>query len=440
MPSRAASVGGRGPVWIGAAAQCWVGQPRSAGSGQPRSAVGSPWRLPSGAANLFRSPCVCQVTRMRDAPAGGRANGEPTSDDGRDGYVTFVECHQHRLLRAAYLICGNQHQAEDLLQDALLKLALRWPSVRDGDPAAYVRAILYRDAVSWWRRRRREWLSADPPERPTAVGTGHCGSRCATRSASCRPGSGAVLVLRYFEDLTEVGHRRGARRHGRHREEPVPCGAAPAPRGSAGAWPRRGTARQRPVTGDGGEPVREEELRRLLTVASRTSRPATPRQPAGSGPAGCAAPAGPPVPPPRGCPARGGTVAGPAPPPTRRHRQPPRHRTVDPGPAPACPCADVPADLAYPGRPWPGSATRSARRSRPAGPQGAGAVPAADRGDRRRGRPDPGARRRRPGPRPRRGHFRPRPATPGGNEAARPEERESLAGRPVGRVRRRPKS
>lgn len=58
----------------------------------------------------------------------------PTRDDGRDGYLAFVENHQHRLLRAAYLICGNQHQAEDLLQDALLKLALRWSSVRNGDP------------------------------------------------------------------------------------------------------------------------------------------------------------------------------------------------------------------------------------------------------------------------------------------------------------------
>ncbi|WP_405101996.1 SigE family RNA polymerase sigma factor [Micromonospora sp. NBC_01412] len=128
----------------------------------------------------------------------------PTIDDGRDGYVTFVECHQHRLLRAAYLVCGNRHQAEDLLQEALLKLALRWPAVRRGDPAAYVRAILYRDTVSWWRRRRREWLSAYPPERPTAEGDGAL--RLALRDAlgHLPPRQRAVLVLRYFEDLTEA--------------------------------------------------------------------------------------------------------------------------------------------------------------------------------------------------------------------------------------------
>ena len=126
------------------------------------------------------------------------------SDDGRADYLAFVESHQHRLLRAAYLICGNRHQAEDLLQDALLKLALRWPSVRDGDPAAYVRAILYRDAVSWWRRRRREWLSAYPPERPDT--DGDPALRLTVRAALDRlpPRQRAVVVLRYFEDLTEV--------------------------------------------------------------------------------------------------------------------------------------------------------------------------------------------------------------------------------------------
>ncbi|MEV4196865.1 SigE family RNA polymerase sigma factor [Micromonospora globbae] len=125
-------------------------------------------------------------------------------DDGRDGYVSFVESHQHRLLRAAYLVCGNRHQAEDLLQDALLKLALRWPSVREGDPAAYVRSILYRDAVSWWRRRRREWLSARTPDQAGADRDDAL--RLALREALVRlpPRQRAVVVLRYYEDLTEA--------------------------------------------------------------------------------------------------------------------------------------------------------------------------------------------------------------------------------------------
>ncbi|MGN9775041.1 SigE family RNA polymerase sigma factor [Micromonospora sp. H33] len=127
-----------------------------------------------------------------------------TAYDGRDGYVAFVESHQHRLLRAAYLVCGNRHQAEDLLQEALLKLALRWSSVRDGDPGAYVRAILYRDAVSWWRRRRREWLSAYPPEQVTRDGDGDLRLALHRALGQLPPRQRAVLVLRYFEDLTEA--------------------------------------------------------------------------------------------------------------------------------------------------------------------------------------------------------------------------------------------
>ena len=128
----------------------------------------------------------------------------PTRDDGRDGYLAFVENHQHRLLRAAYLICGNRHQAEDLLQDALLKLALRWSSVRDGDPSAYVRAILYRDAVSWWRRRRREWLSAAPPDQVAHDRDGALRLTLHDALGLLPPRQRAVLVLRYYEDLTEV--------------------------------------------------------------------------------------------------------------------------------------------------------------------------------------------------------------------------------------------
>ncbi|MEU7919848.1 SigE family RNA polymerase sigma factor [Micromonospora zamorensis] len=127
-----------------------------------------------------------------------------TRSDGRDGYLAFVESHQHRLLRAAYLICGNRHQAEDLLQDALLKLALRSPSVRDADPSAYVRAILYRDAVSWWRRRRREWLSATPPEQVAHDRDGALRLTLHDALGLLPPRQRAVLVLRYYEDLTEV--------------------------------------------------------------------------------------------------------------------------------------------------------------------------------------------------------------------------------------------
>ena len=87
-------------------------------------------------------------------------------------FAQYVRARQHRLLRAAFLVCGDVHLAEDLLQGALVKLAARWERLRNENPDAYVRKILYRDAVSSWRRTRREadtggdHAGADhPPER-----------------------------------------------------------------------------------------------------------------------------------------------------------------------------------------------------------------------------------------------------------------------------------
>ena len=62
-------------------------------------------------------------------------------------FVEYVRARQHTLLRAAFLVCGDVHLAEDLLQGALVTLARRWEQVRDEAPDAYVRRILYRDAV-----------------------------------------------------------------------------------------------------------------------------------------------------------------------------------------------------------------------------------------------------------------------------------------------------
>lgn len=130
-----------------------------------------------------------------------------TPSDEQAEFVAFVQARQHRLLRSAYLICGDHHLAEDLLQDALVKLALRWRLVRDGEPEAYLRTVMYRDAVSWWRRRRRESLSAAVPERArSGDGTEAVSDQVVFANALARlaPRQRAVLVLRFFDDLTEA--------------------------------------------------------------------------------------------------------------------------------------------------------------------------------------------------------------------------------------------
>jgi len=110
---------------------------------------------------------------------------------------------QRQLLRSAYLVTGDLHRAEDLVQEALVKVALRWPRLRDQNPTAYARTVIVRDNVSWWRRPR------DVPT-PTlddlaAVSTDP-EAALVVRSALGRltPKQRAVLVLRHFDDLSET--------------------------------------------------------------------------------------------------------------------------------------------------------------------------------------------------------------------------------------------
>lgn len=122
-------------------------------------------------------------------------------------FTVFAEACQLRMVRTAYLICGDRHLAEDLVQNALVKVALRWGQVRDGQPEAYLRTILYRDAVSWWRRQRREITVADPPERPGRDdGYEPAQLRVIFSRALARltRKQRAILVLRFYEDHTEA--------------------------------------------------------------------------------------------------------------------------------------------------------------------------------------------------------------------------------------------
>ncbi|MEO6411571.1 MAG: SigE family RNA polymerase sigma factor [Pedococcus sp.] len=124
-----------------------------------------------------------------------------------DEFARYVRARQHRLLRAAYLVCGDAHLAEDLLQGALTKLATRWDKIRHENPDAYVRRILYRDAVSSWRKTRRESLSSLPLlEVPVHDRTSQTSQRVDLERALAEltPKQRAVVVLRFFEDRSEI--------------------------------------------------------------------------------------------------------------------------------------------------------------------------------------------------------------------------------------------
>lgn len=77
-----------------------------------------------------------------------------TEDD--DGFRQFVDLRYADLLRVAYLLTGSAHDAEDLVQSALLKVMRRWKRV--DEPFAYLRRTMINQHLSVWRRVR--WLVA----------------------------------------------------------------------------------------------------------------------------------------------------------------------------------------------------------------------------------------------------------------------------------------
>jgi len=123
-------------------------------------------------------------------------------------FDAYVRARTPALLRAAYLLTGDQQQAEDLVQDALIRTHRAWGRLHQGNPDAYTRKVMYHLQISRWRRGRTvEVLIGDLPE-PLAqvrLDDSHV-TRLALKAALARltPKQRAVLVLRFFEDLTEV--------------------------------------------------------------------------------------------------------------------------------------------------------------------------------------------------------------------------------------------
>ena len=80
--------------------------------------------------------------------------------DSEKTFREFVAARGTALFRAAYVLTGNQHQAEDLVQSALAKTAARWDSLqKKDDPEGYVRRAMYHERISWWRRRVARYSS-----------------------------------------------------------------------------------------------------------------------------------------------------------------------------------------------------------------------------------------------------------------------------------------
>lgn len=119
------------------------------------------------------------------------------------GFEEWVVGRRPALLRTAFLLTGSTHEADDLVQTTLLKVVPRWSRVA-ADPEAYVRRVMVNANISRWQRRRwREVATAQVPD--WAVEQVGSEDRLTLHAALARlaPRQRAVVVLRYYDDLTE---------------------------------------------------------------------------------------------------------------------------------------------------------------------------------------------------------------------------------------------
>ncbi|GGM43716.1 RNA polymerase sigma factor [Micromonospora sonchi] len=124
-----------------------------------------------------------------------------------DTFAEFVTARSPDLQRTAYLLTHDWAQAEDLLQTALVRAWGAWGRI-DGNPEPYVRRIMVNVYASWWRRRWRhvEQPMSQLPDRRAADQVSRVDRRDEVWQALGRlpRRQRAVLVLRYFEDMTEA--------------------------------------------------------------------------------------------------------------------------------------------------------------------------------------------------------------------------------------------
>lgn len=123
-------------------------------------------------------------------------------------FDAFVHARARALTRTAYLLTGDHHRAEDLVQTTLFKTAKAWHRIQ-GEPEAYVRRILHHEHISAARRRRVREVPLEPYGEQVPEGADRAGDpdlRLSLEAAlrQLTPKQRAVVVLRYYEDLTET--------------------------------------------------------------------------------------------------------------------------------------------------------------------------------------------------------------------------------------------
>lgn len=120
-------------------------------------------------------------------------------------FDAFVAERGDALWRSAWLLTGDAHRAEDLVQTALGKC---WPKFdrvsADGSFEAYVRRAMFTTYSAWWRRRWNGEVATETlPHTSAPAADVNVRADLMAALATLPKGQRAVIVLRYFDDLTE---------------------------------------------------------------------------------------------------------------------------------------------------------------------------------------------------------------------------------------------
>ena len=116
--------------------------------------------------------------------------------------------HAPEAVRLAFLLTSDGQTAEDIAQEAFIKVAGRFRHLRDPNALdAYLRRTVVNLCMSHHRRRRveREYLSREAGRRPATIGPPDVGARDELRAAlaTLPMRQRAAIVLRYYQDLSE---------------------------------------------------------------------------------------------------------------------------------------------------------------------------------------------------------------------------------------------
>lgn len=122
-------------------------------------------------------------------------------------FEDFVAGHGQRLFRTALLVSGSRSDAEEAVQEVLLRAFERWDRVEAAkSPEAYVRRMVLNEITSRWRRTRgREVLDANPGrvEDTTVEGVEPDAALAVWRACLALPvRQRSAVVLRFYEDLS----------------------------------------------------------------------------------------------------------------------------------------------------------------------------------------------------------------------------------------------